>query len=39
MSVHYSSFWQLREWGREQGLQLFALTEKALFVRVLLMAS
>jgi hypothetical protein len=39
MSVHYSSFWQLREWAREQGLQLFALTEKALFVRVLLMAS
>ena len=39
MSVHYRSFWQLREWAREEGLQLFALTEKALFVRVLLMAS
>ena len=39
MSAHYRSFWQLREWAREKGLQLFALTEKALFVRVLLMAS
>jgi len=39
MSAHYRSFWQLREWARKQGLQLFALTEKALFVKVLLMAS
>ena len=32
MSAHYRSFWQLREWARKGGLQLFALTEKALFV-------
>ena len=39
MSVHFRSFWELREWARKESLQLFALTEKALFVRVLLMAS
>ena len=36
MSAHFRGFWQLREWARKEGTQLFALTEKALFVRVFL---
>ena len=39
MSAHYRAFWKLREWAREEQLQLFQLTEKAFFVRVFLMAS
>ena len=38
MSAHYRSFWRLREWAREEGLQSFAFTEKAFFLRVLLMS-
>ena len=37
MSAHYRCFWKLREWAREEGLQSFSLTEKAFFLRVLLM--
>ena len=36
MSAHFRGFWQLREWARKEKTQLFALTEKALFVRVFL---
>lgn len=38
MSAHFRSFWTLRAWAINEGTQLFALTEKASFVRVLLMA-
>ena len=36
MSMHFRSFWKLRQWAVSEKTQLFALTEKALFVRVFL---
>jgi hypothetical protein len=38
MSAHFRSFWTLRQWAIDEETQLFALTEKASFVRVILMA-
>jgi len=36
MSVHFRTFWKLRQWAVDNKTQHFALTEKALFVKVFL---
>ena len=37
--VHFQSFWHLREWAVDEGMQLFSLTEKAFNMYLILGAT